>query len=376
MKTKSILPTALAATLLASGVHGKTTRVYFGTSQSKGIYFAELDSSKGTLSKPKLALEIKGSGFLAIHPGKQFIYSTTTGLGDGEKGGVAAMKINEDGTLSLINKQSSGGRGPCHVSIDSTGQCLMVANYGSGSVASFRIFEDGSLSAARSSHQHEGSGAHPKRQQGPHAHSIVPNPGDTFAYALDLGIDKVMIYKLDPKAGTLAKSGSAAVPGRSMGPRHMKWSANGQYAYVLNELDLSISVFKPGKKAGSMEFIQTLPTLPGNTDGGEMAAAEIRIHPSGKFIYASNRDLTEQGRDSISVFTRFEDGFQRLGTTPAQVWLPRNFNIDPTGQWMLVGGQKSHSIAIFKVDSKTGHIEYTGTKLPFDGGPICIEFLD
>ena len=145
---------------------------------------------------------------------------------------------------------------------------------------------------------------------------------------------------------------------------------------MLNELDSSLSVFKPGKNAGSMEFIQTLSTLPGNADKEDMAGAEIRIHPNGNFVYASNRDLTEQGRDSISVFSRFEDGFQRLETTPAQVWFPRNFNIDPTGQWMLVGGQKSHDIAIFKVAPKTGQIEYTGTKLPFDGGPICIEFLD
>jgi len=376
MKTKRFLPTALAAILLASGVHGKTTRVYFGTSQSKGIYFAELDSSKGTLSEPKLALEIKDPGFLAIHPGKQFIYSTTAGLGDGENGGMAAMKINEDGSLSLINKQSTRGRGPCHVSVDATGQCLMAANYGGGSVTSFRILEDGALSEAQSFHQHEGTGEHLKRQQGPHAHSIFPNPGNTHAYALDLGIDKIMIYRLDPKAGTLTESGFTVVPGGSMGPRHMKWSADGKHAYVLNELDSSLSVFKPGKNSGSMEFIQTLSALPGNADKEDMAGAEIRIHPNGKFIYASNRDLTEQGRDSISVFSRFEDGFQRMGTTPAQVWFPRNFNIDPTGQWMLVGGQKSHDIAIFQVAPKTGHIEYTGTKLPFDGGPICIEFLD
>jgi len=292
MKTKRILHTTLAATSLTMTACTQPTRIYFGTSKSTGIYLSELDTAKGTLSEPKLALEIKNPGFLAIHPGKKFIYSTTAGLGDGKNGGVASMKINKDGTLSLINMQSTQGRGPCHISVDAAGQCLMVANYGGGSVASFRILENGALSEAQSVHRHEGTGEHPSRQQEPHAHSIFPRPGTAFAYALDLGIDKVMIYKLDPKAGTLAKSGSAVVPGGSMGPRHMKWSANGQYAYVLNELDSSISVFKPGQNAGSMEFIQTLSTVPGNADKEGMACAEIRIHPSGKFVVTTQVHAT------------------------------------------------------------------------------------
>ncbi|MEA2068922.1 MAG: lactonase family protein, partial [Verrucomicrobiota bacterium] len=356
MTTKRILHTTLAATSLTMTACAQTTRVYFGTSNSKGIYFTELDAAKGTLSEPKLAIEIGRPGFLAIHPNKQFIYSTTVSTGDGKNGGVAAMKINADGTLTLLNTQSSRGSGPCHVGIDATGQCLMVANYRGGSVASFRILEDGSLSEAQSFHQHKGSGAHPKRQDAPHAHSIFPNPGNTHAYASDLGIDKVMVYKLDPKAGTLAPSGFAEVPGGGMGPRHLKWSADGKVVYVLNELDLGISVFKPGKTDGSLEFIKTVSTLPEGADKADMTSAEIRIHPNGKFIYASIRDLTEQGRDTISVFTRFEDGFQRLETIPAQVWSPRNFNIDPTGEWMLAGGQQSHDIAIFKVDPKTGQL--------------------
>jgi 6-phosphogluconolactonase len=365
----TILTTAmLAATAQA-------TTVYFGTSNSKGIYFAELDAARGTLSEPRLAIEIGRPGFLAIHPNKQFIYSTTVGTGDGKNGGVAAMRINGDGTLALLNTQSSKGPGPCHVGIDATGQCLMVANYRGGSVASFRILEDGSLSEAQSFHQHEGAGANPKRQQGPHAHSIFPNPGNTHAYASDLGIDKVMVYQLDPKAGTLAESSFAEVPGGGMGPRHLKWAADGNVVYVLNELDPSISIFKPNGDAGSLEFIRTVSVLPEDADKAEMTSAEIRIHPNGKFVYASTRDLTERGRDSISVFSRFEDGFQRLETTPAEVWSPRNFNIVPTGQWMLAGGQQSHDIAIFKIDPETGLLKFTGTKLPFDGGPICFEFL-
>jgi 6-phosphogluconolactonase len=252
----------------------------------------------------------------------------------------------------------------------------MAAYYDSGAVASFQILADGSLSEAKSVHQHTGTGNHPTRQTGPHAHSIYPNPANTHAYASDLGIDKVMIYALDPQAGTLGDAGFAQVPGGSMGPRHMKWSADGNYAYVFNELDLSISVFKPGQDTGSLDFIRTVSTLPESADKDAMTGAEIRIHPSGRFVYASNRDLTNRGRDSISVFTRFEDGFERLETVPAEVWIPRNFNIDASGKWLIVGGQQSNNLALFKVNPETGHIKYTGTTLPFEGSPICIEFLD
>lgn len=366
MKTQPLFFSLIAMASFATTACAQTTRVYFGSSNSKGIYFSDLNVKTGTLTPPVLAAATEGAGFIAIHPNKQFLYAT----------GVSAFRINGDGSLTHLNTQVTQGRDCCHVSIDRTGQCLMAAYYENGAVASFQILEDGSLSEAKSFHQHPGAGAHPTRQTGPHAHSIFPNPANTHAYAADLGIDKLMIYALDPQAGTLTGAGFAEVPGGSMGPRHMKWSADGNYAYVLNELDLSISVFKPGKDAGSLEFIRTVPTLPEGVDKETMSGAEIRIHPSGRFIYASNRDLTDQGRDSISVFTRFEDGFERLETVPAEVWIPRNFNIDASGKWLIVGGQQSNNLALFKVDPETGHIQYTGTTLPFEGSPICIEFLD
>ena len=155
----------------------------------------------------------------------------------------------------------------------------------------------------------------------------------------------------------------------------MKWDAAGTYAYVLNELDLSISVFKAVDE-GQMEFIETVSVLPKDADKNRLSCAEIRIHPSGKFIYASIRDLAKQGRDSISIFTRFEDHFQRLETTSAEVQIPRNFNLDPSGKWLLACGQNSNDIAIFSVDKKTGLIHFTGEKVSFEGRPICIEFLD
>jgi 6-phosphogluconolactonase len=169
------------------------------------------------------------------------------------------------------------------------------------------------------------------------------------------------------------EAGFSAVPGKAMGPRHMTWSADGRYAYVLNELDVSLSVFKPGEAPGSLEFMETVSILPTVADRENMTGAEVRIHPDGRFIYASIRDLAGKDRDVISVTTRFEDGFRHLNTVSARVSIPRNFNIDSTGNWMLVGGQKSHDVALFKIDPETGVPTFSGTKIPFDGGPICIE---
>lgn len=374
MKSNILTALTLSASIISGTANAANERVYFGTSDSQGIYFADFDPDSGQLTPPKLALTIPRPGFIAIHPSNKYIYCTTPGGRGSKESLVAALKVKDDGTLELINKQPAGGQGSCHVSIDATGKCLMVAHYGSGGVASLQILDDGSLSPVRSAHQHEGSGANAKRQQGPHAHSIFTSPDNRFAYAPDLGIDKVMIYALDAKSGTLTEAGFSAVPGGGMGPRHMKWSADGQYAYVLNELDLSVSVFKPGTSPGSLEHITTCSTLPDGADKEGMSCSEIRIHPNGNFVYAATRDVTGQHRDSIAVFSSYENGFQRIETVPAEVDVPRNFNIDPSGKWMLVGGEKSHDIAIFKVDPQTGKITFTETKVPFDGGPICIEF--
>jgi 6-phosphogluconolactonase len=353
-----------AATLLCTGVQAELERVYIGTKQSKGIYFADLDPATGTLSTPQLAAETKNCGFIALHPNGKWLYSTE----------VTAFEINTDGSLTPLNTQTTDGVNACQISLDATRQCAMVAYYNSGSVASFQTLEDGSLSDAKSFYNHEGSGEDPKRQNKPHAHSVFTNPDNTYAYASDLGTDKIMIYKIDPAAGTLTPAGEAIIPGSAMGPRHLKWNAEGSFVYVINELDLSVTVLK-SIADGQLEAIETVSILPPDADKSKMACAEIRIHPNGKFIYASNRDLTEQGRDSITVFSRFEDGFQRLETTPAHVWIPRNFNIDPSGKWMLVGGMKSNDIAIFSVDPTTGLLKFTGNKVPFPGAPICFEFM-
>ena len=250
----------------------------------------------------------------------------------------------------------------------------MVAYYSGGAVASFQIRPDGSLSESISYIEHTGSGTHPKRQKKPHAHSIYPNPANSHAYAPDLGADQVFIYSLDADKGSLTSAGYADIPGGSKGPRHMKWDSEGRYAYVLNELDLTLSVFHSAPN-GQMKLMKTVSVLPAGTDISGMTSAEIRIHPTGKFIYTSIRDGSEQKRDSMSIFVSYENGLHRLDTVYAEVWFPRNFNIDPSGKWLLVGGQRSRDIAVFSIDPGTGLLEHTGMKTAFEGEPICFEFL-
>ncbi len=378
MKKGSIISTLIGVNLFAQPVVAEQVRVYFGTSQGKGVYTALFDSNNGNLSNPTQAVTIENPGFIVIHPNKKFMYATTTGLPDSKDGGVAALKINSDGTLTLINKQSSEGSNPCHVSVDKTGQCLMVANYTGGTVASFKINKNGSLSKAVSTYQHTGSVPGSSRQKEPHPHSIFPAPKNNFAYVPDLGLDKIMIYKIAPEQATLTKAGFAKIPGNNMGPRHMKLDKNGQYAYILNELKPKLTIFKADEKDGTLKYITDISTLPTETDKTDMYGAEVRIHPNGKFVYASMRDTGDKKRDLIAVFnTAKNDNIGKcIETVPAEVSIPRNFNIDPSGKWMLIAGKNSHDIAIFNIDQETGKLTFTGKKILLDDSPICVEFLN
>jgi len=376
MKTILSHTTIISKTICARPAVAEQVSVYFGTSNN-GIYISLFDTNTGDLSTPKLAAEIENPGFIVIHPNKKYIYTTTTGIADSKDGGVASLKINDDGTLTLINKQSSEGRNPCHINLDDKGKCLMVVNYSSGSIASYKINKNGSISKPITTHQHTGSGADSKRQKEPHPHSIFPNPSNTSAYVPDLGIDKIMIYKLDTQKAELIEAGSADIPGEKMGPRHLKWSKDGKHAYVLNELISKMTVFESDGRSGKLKYKDTLFTLSDKMNMEDMYGSEVRIHPNEKFVYAANRDTANQNRDSITVFSTFANnqGCQCIEITPAEVSLPRHFNIDPTGKWMLVGGQGSHDIAIFNINPDTGKLKFTSKKIPFKGSPICIEFL-
>ena len=378
MITKYIFSSVfLVLTIGYSPASAKQTQVYFGTGRGgEGIYRAQLENTTGTLSPITLAVAIDFPGFLAPHPKHPYLYSTTTGFDKPNTGGVAAYRIQADGSLTLLNKQATLGRNPCHVSIDATGQTLIVANYSSGNVSAFPILSDGTLAASSCTHQHTGSALDPKRQKEPHPHSVFIHPNNRYVYVPDLGIDKVMIYALHPESATLTLNSSADVPGGSQGPRHMKFSSDGKQAYVLNELSLSIATYSVNLENGELNYIKTQSVFTNGLALEGTSCAEIRIHPTEEWIYASIRDLNGLGRDMLSTFQRAADGsIELIANTPAAVYFPRNFNIDPSGKWLIVGGQRSATLAIFSINQDTGALTLRSSDIPFKGQPICVDFL-
>ncbi|MEO2026042.1 MAG: lactonase family protein [Fuerstiella sp.] len=350
---------------------GDLIDVWLGTSSrrpSQGIYHCTLNTSNGKLSDPTLVAEISGPGFLAMHPSLSVLYAV--GGVDG-KPSVAAYAI--DGTLNnaalkFLNAIEIGDGGAAHVSVDATGKTVLTAQYGGGSTGVFSLNDDGSLQARTQLIKHEGaSNAVPGRQTKSHAHWTGFSPDNKFAFVPDLGLDKVLIYKVDAAASRIEPHSAGKIaPGG--GPRHMKFHNNGKWIYVLHELDLSVTVFDYDADAGTMTAKQTIETVPKAALAKEKfkSCSEIRVHPSGQFVYAANR-----GHDTITAFkvdghtgelTFIEREFVRGAT-------PRNFNIDPSGKWLLAAGQDSHTLASFEVNPDNGELTYNRSNVH---APSCI----
>jgi 6-phosphogluconolactonase len=348
---------------------------YIGTytgKKSKGIYSARFDSDTGKLSTPELAVETKNPSFLALHPNGRVLYAVGE-IDDFQGKGVGAVSAfsidGKSGKLSLLNQQPSAGAGPCHLAVDQTGKCVLVANYGSGSFAALPIEEDGKLGEPRSKIQGAGSSVNKERQAGPHAHQIITDPANKFAFGCDLGLDRVFNWKLDPnKASLNSENAHSASVEPGAGPRHLAFHPNGKNAYVINEMGSTISVFYRAK--GTLVESQTVSTLPNNFHG-KTTCAEVQVHPSGKFVYGSNR-----GHDSIAVFAVDEKTgkLSRVQHQSTQGKTPRHFVIDPTGKWLLAENQDSDSIVIFRIDQGSGKLSATGEKVEV-GSPVCIQFV-
>jgi 6-phosphogluconolactonase len=351
--------------------------VYIGTytgKTSKGIYRCELDLATGKLSAPKLVAEVSNPSFLALHPNQRFLYAVgeVGNFGGKKTGGVSAFAIDpKTGDLALLNQQASGGAGPCHIVVDKEGKNALVANYGGGGAAALPIQADGKLKEASAVVQHQGKSVNPKRQEAPHAHSINLDPGNRFAFVADLGLDKVMVYRFDPAKGTLTANDppAAAVTGGA-GPRHFAFHPSGKYAYVINELANTVTAFSYDPDRGVLKELQTVTTLPADFKGTSYTA-EVVVHPSGKFLYGSNR-----GHDSIAVFA-IDAATGKLtpaGHQAAGIKTPRNFNSDPTGTYLLVGNQGGDNVMVFRIDPKTGELKDTGNKIEV-GAPVCLKML-
>jgi len=334
----------------------------------EGIYRATLDAESGTLSTPEPAAAIAQPGFLALNRDRTRLYSICR-LTDGN-GGVAAFEIGEDEkSLRQLNSQPIGHGEACHLALDATERWLFTAQYGSGSVAVFRINKDGTIGPRSALVQHSGSGPNASRQETPHPHWVGTDPANLFLFVPDLGIDQIVIYRLDFERGQIERHNVGRCP-PGAGPRHMKFHPHRRFAYVINELDLSVTAFRYEQDAGSLTPFQTIATLPKAMRDGSESGSEIQIHPSGRFVYAANR-----GHDSITVF-EVEPTSGRLAFIEfeaARGKHPRNFNLDPNGKWLLVAGRDSNSISVFRIDQSSGALEYTGATVRAPA-PICIAF--
>lgn len=360
----------------ATQTASQTLWVYFGTytnGESKGIYLSQLDLASGALSRPRLVAETVNPSFLAVHPSERFLYAVNE-VGDFEgrsSGAVSAFALDpETGGLTFLNQQASRGAGPCHLIVDKSGKDVLVANYGGGSVAVLPIGSDGRLSPASAFSQHQGSSVNPRRQEGPHAHSINLDAANRFAFAADLGLDKVLVYRFEASRGSLSAGDppSASVKPGS-GPRHFAFHPSGRYAYVINEIASTVTAFAYDADRGTLNPIGAVSTLPEGFEG-RSSTAEVQVHPSGRFLYGSNR-----GHDSIVVFALdSETGkLSYVEHEPTGGRTPRGFGIDPTGTYLLAGNQDSDLVVVFRIDPQSGALEPTGheAKVPM---PVCVKF--
>jgi 6-phosphogluconolactonase len=357
-----------------------STRVYVGTytgAKSKGIYQFRFDPKTGAMTAEGLAAETPSPSFLALEPAGRFLYAVNEISNyEGKKSGsVTAFAVDRaTGKLTELNRQPTGGDGPCYVTVDKKGEHVLVANYGGGSVAVFPVNADGKLASASAFVQHHGSSVNPRRQEAPHAHGIYLDQANRFAFVPDLGQDKIMIYRYDATGGTLKANDPAwasVTPGS--GPRHFALEPRQRFAYVISEMACTVTAFRFDPKGGRLTEFEAVSSLPEGTKRiPSYSTAEIYVHPSGKFLYGSNR-----GHDSIAVFSidRATGRLTLVQHVPTAGKTPRNFAIDPSGRFLLAANQSSDSIAVFRIDPETGRLESAGPVVAAPE-PVCLVFAE
>ena len=353
-----------------------TFLVYIGTytgPESEGIYTFEFDRKSGKLTPINQPAKTSNPSFVAVHPSGDFLYAVNEDAEfNGEKGGgITSFSIDpETGALTEINSQCTHGEHPCHLTIDQTGRTVGVANYTGGSIAAYRIGRDGALSPASTFVQHQGKSVHP-RQEAPHGHSIDVDPANRFMAVSDLGIDQVLIYKMNARKGQLtAHSTVKSEPGA--GPRHFSFHPTGKFGFGINELNMTANAYRYDARAGRLELLQTVSTLPpGEKQQEGQSTAEMYVHPNGKFLYGSNRGhntIVVYGIDQKTGKLSYVENESTGGSTP------RSFGVVPTGDYLLALNQASNTIVVFKIDPGTGALEPTGEEV-LCPTPVAAAFL-
>lgn len=341
---------------------------YTNNNKSEGIYAFHMDPVTGTWTKlPQTLARLNNPSFLAVDSQRHRVFV----VNESGEGQVAALRYApESGALTLVNQQPSVGKDPCHVTVEKAGRFVLVANYSSGTFTLLPVAPDGSLRPPTDTIQDQGTGPNKGRQAGPHAHSINLDPSGKRAYGCDLGIDKVLIFRPNAKSGKLVPNEPAFAsvhPGG--GPRHFAFHPKKRFAYAINELDCTITAFALDPKTGGLTELQTITTLPRPYQSGD-SCADIHLSPDGKFLYGSNR-----GHDSIAIFAvdSTSGHLSVVGHEPTQGKTPRNFALDPTGTFLYAANQGSDSIVPFRIDKKTGKLVPTGQKIEIPS-PVCIAF--
>ena len=360
--------------------------VWFGTYTGKaprgnGIYVSRYNEITGEISQPKLATKVKNPSFLAVHPTLPIVYAVSeiADLNDKPTGGIISFIVDmHGGRLTQQSVQPSQGKGPCHLSVDATGKSLLAANYGSGSVICLGITDDGSLLPPVPTQQdepggfiqHVGTGPNKSRQRAPHGHSMNATTTGTFAISCDLGADKVFVHKLDVSAAVITPHNSASTqPGG--GPRHFALHPRLPFGYTNNELDMTVTAFHFDAAEGRLQKIHSVSTIPDSVhERTGFSTAEIAVHPSGKFLYVSNR-----GHDSIALFGINEQSgkLSLKSVEPTRCQTPRHFAIAPGGERLYAAGQASGTITAFTIDSETGKLSFIKRILKVPK-PVCIVF--
>ena len=363
------------APVLSSG-RSEELLVYVGTyttGKSEGIYRYRLDLRSGELKHAGTTSGVVNPSFLALAPNHRYLYAVNEiAQFEGKKSGaVSAFAVDQTtGELRFLNQQPTMGADPCYVDVDAEARFVLVANYTGGNVTVFPLARDGSVAEATDLKQGQGSSINRERQEGPHAHCIVLDPANRFAYSCDLGTDKIMIFQFDSRRGKLMPAAQPWVqvkPGS--GPRHLAFHPSGKYLFVLSELSSTVTSFLRDPVKGSLKELQTLSTLPTDFTGTN-TGADIHVSSDGRFLYCSNR-----GHDSIAIFqiAAGNSMLTAIGFELTRGSTPRNFGIDPSGKFLLVANQKSDNLVVFRRDLTTGRLNLTAHPVEVPS-PVCLKF--